>query len=146
MIPATKVAQYILSQTDYDTENLISNLKLQKLLYYLQGFTLVLLGEPLFPEPIEAWDHGPVVVEVYHKYKNYGGRHIPPEEYPQGMLDEKVRDVVDEVYSEYGQYSAWKLRQMTHSEAPWKDAYQKEGQGAVITHQSLIDYFSHFVE
>jgi uncharacterized phage-associated protein len=50
----------------------MSNLKLQKLMYYAQGFSLVLFNKPLFPERIEAWIHGPVIPAVYHKYKGYG--------------------------------------------------------------------------
>ena len=49
------VAQYFLAQMDEDAGDLISNLKLQKLVYYAQGFALALYGRPLFPERIEAW-------------------------------------------------------------------------------------------
>ena len=55
------VAQYFLAKADEDAGDLMSNLKLQKLVYYAQGFALVLLEKPLFPERIEAWIHGPVV-------------------------------------------------------------------------------------
>ena len=79
MIPAIEVARYFLSLTDEDAGELISNLKLQKLLYYAQGFHLVIYGEPLFPETIEAWAHGPVVTSVYHQYKEYGSEPIPAE-------------------------------------------------------------------
>lgn len=56
----------ILEEEDAD---LISNLKLQKLLYYAQGCYLALKNEPLFNEQIVNWAHGPVVEEIYHKYK-----------------------------------------------------------------------------
>ena len=60
------VAQYFLAQMDEDAGDLISNLKLQKLVYYAQGFALALHGRPLFRERVEAWTHGaPVVPELY---------------------------------------------------------------------------------
>ena len=79
MIPATEVARYFLSLTDEDAGELISNLKLQKLLYYAQGFHLAIFGGPLFPESIEAWQHGPVVPEVYRYFHGQGSAHIEPE-------------------------------------------------------------------
>ncbi len=57
----------------------VSNLKLQKLLYYAQGHRLGATGEPLFSDPIQAWAHGPVVAEVYHAYKDYGKNPIDPD-------------------------------------------------------------------
>ncbi len=146
MIPAIEVAHYFLSLTDTDEGELLSNLKLQKLLYYAQGFHLVLFDKPLFPETIEAWAHGPVVGDVYHRYKEYGSNPIPPEEFDFTVFNEEQRKFLDEIYSTFGQYSAWKLREMTHDEPPWKDAYDEDTPGVVITHQSLIDYFSQFVE
>ena len=69
MISAFNVADYFLVQQDEDAGDLISNMKLQKLLYYAQGYFLAIANEPLFHERIYAWTHGPVVPKVYHKYK-----------------------------------------------------------------------------
>ena len=80
MISAIQVAQYLLALA-HSKGDQISNLKLQKLLYYLQGFSLVVNNKPLFPEAIEAWTHGPVVASVYHKYSKYGNNHIPAKEH-----------------------------------------------------------------
>ncbi|MBC5794575.1 MAG: Panacea domain-containing protein [Sphaerospermopsis kisseleviana] len=138
MLSCHDVAKYFLSQADEDAGDLISNLKLQKLLYYAQGFHLALYNEPLFPEPVEAWIHGPVVPEVYHEYKNFGSSAIPiPEDIDFSIYDEKTVDLLDEVYSVYGQFSAWKLRNMTHNEEPWKDTDVSD----VITHECLKKYF-----
>ncbi|BAZ81967.1 MAG: Panacea domain-containing protein [Sphaerospermopsis kisseleviana] len=138
MLSCHDVAKYFLSQADEDAGDLISNLKLQKLLYYAQGFHLALYNEPLFPEPVEAWIHGPVVPEVYHEYKNFASSAIPiPEDIDFSIYDEKTVDLLDEVYSVYGQFSAWKLRNMTHNEEPWKDTDVSD----VITHECLKKYF-----
>jgi len=66
------VANYFLKRQDPDAGDLMSNLKLQKLVYYAQGFHLAMENSPLFNEPIEAWEHGPVCVPLYHKYKSCG--------------------------------------------------------------------------
>lgn len=122
MASARDVAKYFLSFSDEETGDLISNLKLQKLIYYAQGFHLALFNSPLFDEPIEAWQHGPVVPDVYHAYKEYGGQGIPtPTGSDFSCFTDEQKDVLDEVYAVYGQFSAWKLRNMTHEEAPWRD-------------------------
>ena len=66
-----QAAKYFLAQASEDAGDLISNLKLQKLVYYAQGFHLALYDEPLFLEAIEAWTHGPVVPDLYRHYKKY---------------------------------------------------------------------------
>lgn len=141
---ARDVAQYFLSKVDEDVGDGISNLKLQKLAYYAQGFHLALRGEPLFAERIEAWEHGPVVPELYHEYKVHGN--IPP---PAGFDPEEVDPpaaaLLDEVHSVFGQYSAWKLRNMTHAERPWQEAFGEGARGRVISHASMREYFKDYV-
>lgn len=141
MHTAAQVAGYFLSLTDEDAGDTISNLKLQKLLYYAQGFSLALENRPLFDEPLVAWTHGPVVVEVYHAYKGHGSGAIP---LPRGLdlrsFDKTTRELLNEVYHVYGQYAAWKLRGMTHEEPPWRNAY-REAPGTVIRHPALKRFF-----
>ncbi|PZP42405.1 MAG: hypothetical protein DI601_18320 [Azospirillum brasilense] len=137
---ANDIARYFLAKADPEIGDIISNLKLQKLCYYAQGFHLALLDRPLFQEPIEAWQHGPVVPELYHAYKHYGSQSIPaPTDLDLASYPEDVRALLDEVYSVYGQYSAWKLRNMTHEEQPWIEAHQAGG--AVIEHAAMQEYF-----
>ena len=134
-----QVAQYFLAQMDEEAGDLISNLKLQKLVYYAQGFALALHGRPLFPERIEAWTYGPVVPELYHEYRGYGSDPIPqPGEIDFSIYDVQTRELLDEVYAVYGQFSAWKLRDMTHSEPPWRDTPS----GQEIQHDDLSCYFA----
>ncbi|HEY3297296.1 MAG TPA: type II toxin-antitoxin system antitoxin SocA domain-containing protein [Armatimonadota bacterium] len=138
------MAEYFLAKRDDDAGELISNLKIQKLVYYAQGVYLALFNEPLFPESIEAWTHGPVVPDLYHEYKGYGDKAIDP---PTGIdfkkYNKRTREVLDEVYAVFGQFSAWKLRQMTHKESPWKETM--DSGGGVITHQLLHEHFDTIV-
>jgi uncharacterized phage-associated protein len=139
MLSCYDVAQYFLAKVDEDAGDLISNLKLQKLLYYAQGCALALWDRPLFPEPLEAWVHGPVVPAVYHEYKGYGSGPIPsPTTLDFAKYDLETRDLLEEVYAVYGQFSAWKLRQMTHQEPPWRETPT----GREIPHATLRHYFA----
>jgi uncharacterized phage-associated protein len=134
------VAKYFLTQVDEDAEDFITNLKLQKLSYYAQGFYLAINDEPLFPEVIEAWQHGPVVPDLYQEYKIYGANPIPiPGDIDFSLFNTEIRELLDEVYCVYGQFSPWKLRDMTHSEPPWIEAYQKGN--SVISLASMSKFF-----
>src|SRR5262245_50729606 len=138
MTTALDVAGYLLTLPAEEDGDLISNLKLQKLLYYCQGFALVILGRPLFNAAIKAWEHGPVVPEVWHEFREHGANQIPvPENFDIEVLSAEERKLVDEVYSVYGQFSGWKLRKMTHSEPPWADT----ARNAVISHERMREYF-----
>jgi uncharacterized phage-associated protein len=138
MPSALQVANYLLTLSDDEAGDNLSNLKLQKLLYYTQGFFLALERRPLFPESIEAWAHGPVVQSVYHEFKEHGSQAIPvPETIDLTGFTEETLDTIMNVYGVYGQFSAWKLRDMTHSEPPWRDTPR----GATITHARLRQYF-----
>ncbi|MQU07685.1 Panacea domain-containing protein [Pseudomonas helleri] len=135
------VAKYFLAQSSEDAGDLISNLKLQKLVYYAQGFSLALSGRPLFDEHIEAWLHGPVIPALYHHYKDFGSGHIPhPVAFDLGIFTAQERELLDEAYEFYGQYSAWRLRQLTHDESPWRESY-REGSNQVIHRDSMTRFF-----
>ena len=135
---AEDIAKYFLAKGMESDGDDLSNLKLQKLLYYAQGFHLALFDRPLFKARIAAWTHGPVVPSVYRQYKGYGSGPIQACcEYPTGF-DEETIELLDEVYAVFGQFSAWKLRNMTHQEPPWKDA---EGAAAEISHDAMRMYF-----
>lgn len=134
------IADYFLSLVDEDSGDFISNLKLQKLVYYAQGFSLAIHDRPLFGDTIEAWALGPVIPELYRKYKDHGANSIPvPTELNMSKFDEDTTNLLNEVYAVFGQYSAWKLSEMTHREPPWVDAVGKPDN--TITHESLKSYF-----
>ena len=118
--------------------DIISHLKLQKLLYYCQGFYLAIYDKPLFPERIEHWAHGPVVPDVYHKYSHHGDSAIPmPDDLVTSEFTKEHKDIMADVYKYYGQYSAWALRDMTHKEPPWLNTAPNEE----ITKEQLSMYF-----
>jgi uncharacterized phage-associated protein len=143
-IPANDIAKVILSFSDPEVGDVITNLKLQKLLYYCQGFHLAMFEKtPLFGEKIFAWQYGPVVKEVYHNYKENGSTGIILEnKVDTGIVTKKQLKLIKEVYKVYGQYSALRLMDMTHKEAPW----QKTEIGEEITHKKMYEYFTTLVK
>ncbi len=147
MLNVRQVADYFLSQVDAEVGDSLSNLKLQKLVYYAQGFNLAITGAKLFPEEICAWEHGPVVPSLYGQFKQHGAEPIPPPE--NGILTEEypkeAKDLMDEVATVYGQFSASKLRNMTHEEMPWKEAYTM-GTATPISEQTMAEYFKTLVK
>ncbi|MDR1135842.1 MAG: DUF4065 domain-containing protein [Clostridiales Family XIII bacterium] len=116
----------------------VSNLKLQKLLYYAQGTFLAVKGEKLFEDDLLAWTHGPVVESVYHAYKAYGYYPIDfDEDYSDADIADEDKSLLEDVYQSFAGYSAWGLREMTHNEAPWKETPQGEAIDPVL----IKDYF-----
>lgn len=131
MHTAGEVAKWFLSYNRYlmneEDSDYISNLKLQKLLYYAQGVFLAVNNEALFSDSIVAWKHGPVVESIYHDYKQNGSNGIVfDEEFNFDDFSEAENNLLKEVYDVFGQYSAWRLREMTHGEKPWLETEQSE--------------------
>lgn len=122
---ASIAAAYLCAIRD-DEDRDFKSLKLQKLLYYAQGYALAILRRPLFSERIKAWAHGPVVPQVWKEYEGHGGRPLPQPDLDLLAIDAQIRAILDRVYNDYGQYAAWALRNMTHEERPWAETPQNE--------------------
>jgi uncharacterized phage-associated protein len=119
-------------------------LKLQKLVYYAQAWSLVWDDEPLFPERIEAWANGPVVFELYDRHR--GIFRVSAWNGDPTSLSRKQRETVDSVLKFYGKYSSQELSNLTHQEAPWKNARKGMAAGErgnrEITHLAMAEYYS----
>jgi len=117
---ANKVADFFLCFS-MKHGDCLTNLKLQKLLYYAQAWHLVIFNEALFDDPIEAWVHGPVVYAVWNRFRDYRWNHITEKpDCPDLPLETKKHLI--RVFGVFGKYSAYDLERMTHNEAPWKRA------------------------
>lgn len=141
MYKAKDIAKWFLNknriQMNFEDSEYITNLKLQKLLYYAQGFYLAKKDAPLFNDDFLAWEHGPVIRKIYDEYKKNGSDGIKFEEDFNLEIDKETERVLEEVYERYGQYAAWKLRNMTHEETPWQTTPRNE----IITKQKIKDFF-----
>lgn len=138
---ASMIARWFLNHVrqlnSEEDEEFLTNLKLQKLLYYAQGSSLALRNEPLFNDPIEHWTHGPVVPSVYHEYSKFGGSPIIYDDDYTDKIDSDTDSLLNDVYGTFGCYSAWGLRNMTHNEDPWKNTSRNQ----VISQESIKQYF-----
>lgn len=118
----------------------LTNLKLQKLLYYQQGYHLAVFGTPLFDEQVEAWMYGPVVPCVYDEFSNSGSNALPITTSNVIRLNEEEEILFNQVYQAYRDFSAIGLMNRTHNEQPWQQALPHD-RGTIISHESMKSYF-----
>jgi uncharacterized phage-associated protein len=125
----------------------LTHLRLQKLLYYVQGWSLAMRNKPMFNGRIEAWAHGPVVKEVYFALAVHGSRPIMPDAIgvPETLTTGEM-EFIQSVWESYKRFSAGSLREMSHKEAPWVDARNglspAERCEHEITHDAMRRFFS----
>jgi len=115
-----KVSDYLLCESRERGE-ILTNLKLQKLLYYAQAWYLVVYGKPLFSEDFQAWVHGPVLPSQYQRFRSYSWRPIDCELLPPDISDD-LTEFFDQILDVFGVETANGLERMTHEEAPWINA------------------------
>lgn len=133
------IASYIIAKSD-NVGDLITNKKLQKILYYIKAWGSVYFQpEGVITEPFEAWVHGPVCREVYNAYKIYG-YHPLSVDYKGESSSEFISafrarfavsareadkiDLIDAVFDEYAKHTSLHLEMLSHSERPWIEARQ----------------------
>lgn len=141
--PVIDIAKWMIFWAEAEDADL-SNLKLQKLLYYAQGHHLGAKGVPLFSEPIRAWSHGPVVQSVYNKFRDFGSADIRlPQDDPFEWddIDPETTDFLIRIWNTYAGYGAWQLRNMTHREDPWRKNFEPGYGNPTIPQQDLAVFF-----
>ena len=131
---------YILNDSCDD----LTNMKLNKLLYYAQGFCLKQNNENMFDDEIEAWQHGPVVPSVYHEYKAF--RDDPIHVWDESKIkdiDDKKKGVLFNVARKYSRFTANALRNMTHDpKGLWARFYKPGEKNIVIPQREIKQYFA----
>jgi len=158
MKTAKEIAEYCIYYFGAKNEA-ITNLKLQKILYYIQAWHLVYFnGDPLFSEEPEAWANGPVYRSVYNIYKKYSIGNIKintsfknidndlmTKETQLGLSPKQI-NLIRAVLQKYGSIPTFSLVHLTHSEDPWNNARLgvKEFQSSSnpIHHSAMRDYYS----
>ncbi len=160
-VDASTIADYLLC-TAYEAGEILTHLKLQKLLYYCQAWHLGVFKTPLFEDDFEAWVHGPVIKSIYNEYKKFGYLHIEKDlpcsedgnENPLIIQLEKLVgpdsfSLLEEVLSEYMGCTAYELETMTHQEDPWVLARggipNFSPCSNIITKKSMLEYYSQYV-
>lgn len=124
MIDCLNVARYFIMKAYEDgIEAEMTNMKVQKLLYYAQSLHLALYNEPLFEEEIQAWRYGPVCPPAYRFYSDFEAKQLPiPRKESLLELASEKKELLEEIWGYFGGYHAYGLSNMTHGEFPWKKA------------------------
>lgn len=135
------IAAYIIKLSNEIGEPL-TNMKLQKLVYYVFAWYAVEKGKKLFDEPIYAWKYGPVIKSIYSEYQIYGADVIKkvgkgdPE-----ALDAFTKSLIEDVFNVYGNKTAIELMSLTHSEAPWRDAFESASGDTPISFDAIVGFY-----
>jgi uncharacterized phage-associated protein len=124
MIDSLNASRYFIVRAYEDgMESAMTNMKVQKLLYYSQSLHLALYDEPLFVEEIQAWRYGPVCPPAYRFYSEFEAKQLPvPNQEFLLQLPSAQKNLLEEVWEYFGGYNAYRLSDMTHEEFPWKKA------------------------
>jgi uncharacterized phage-associated protein len=132
------VAAYILKKMGP-----LTAMKLEKLVYYCQAWSLVWDEKPLFRERIEAWANGPVVPKLYEKHR--GMFQISTWDGDPTVLTNEQKETIDAVLGFYGDKSSQWLSDLTHQEAPWRDARAGlspgDRSGSEISRAAMAEYY-----
>jgi uncharacterized phage-associated protein len=144
VLAAQDVAEFFVQLVDEECGDNMTNLKLQKLLYYAQGFYLAMRrGERLFPESLIAGKHGPVVRSVFSHYQHLDGQPIGRlSKFDADRFRPEVKEILIAVHETYGHFTATRLESMTREESPWR----KTRSNCVIATGLMVSYFETLVQ
>lgn len=144
-----EIREHEATNDNYEVYEGITHLKLQKLLYYAQGVYLAITGRKLFKENIQAWQHGPVVAEVYEIYKDCGKDNIKvsinvkiEDKIREIESDRETSEILNMVYDNFAIYTAWQLREMSHiKNGPWDRAVSNDNNDNIINIDEIKRFF-----
>lgn len=154
MYSAMEIARYIINYSN-EKDYPISNLRLQKLLYFIQASFYKFKDIPCFSDDIYCWDYGPVVPSVYRKFKGNGSLSIPEErdivfdrksssfvfvKFELKYQSEEDKKIVDDNIEFAKKLTVFDLVEITHKQKPWLTHY-RVGQSNVIPKEDIRNYF-----
>lgn len=173
MVPALFVANYVIEYSN-KRKYPINNLRLQKLLYFINARSLVETGKPIFSESIQKWKYGPVVPEVYHEYKQYGAFNIDSDdmvttlfcfdsdknpfddetdlevlEYTTDSCSSVEKQIIEATIDTLSRYGVFALVDETHAHSLWKRDEEKilrGEQGIAYSNEEVREYFQNHPE
>jgi len=132
-----EVSKYIVNKIE------VSNLALQKLLYYIQVFYSAIYGKIAFLNKCSAWDYGPVYGNIYYKYKQYGKGNII-DEMPTEIFETDLKTTIDYVVKYFGCFTGTVLMAFTHKEEPWLKAIKTENK--IVEKNDIITFGKNIVK
>lgn len=143
MVTALDVANFFIVHCK-DTEDPMTNARVNKYVYFAQGYSLGRTGKPLFEDKIEAWDMGPVIPDLYDRFKthkNYPLTDIEGEYNPEAFTKDELQILID-VMIDFRNMSTEAVIDKTHEDGtPWRDVYNK-GHNNPIDNLMMKEFFS----
>ncbi|EKD94243.1 MAG: Phage-associated protein [uncultured bacterium] len=140
MLSVFDVAKYILTK-----HGPMTTMKLQKLVYYSQAWSLVWDGEPLFDSDFQAWSNGPVCPELFEKHKGLFKISASKINGDITKITGQKKSTIDSVLGYYGDKDGHWLSVLTHKEKPWIEARKgiEDGENccSVITKDMMQEYY-----
>lgn len=130
-----KICQKVMTIHFEQTRHKITNLRLQKLLYFIQVAFLLDYDEVAFTENIEAWPYGPVVPDVYFDYK-YGRI----EENDSVVLKENLEQTILEIMNLFKDWNDFEIVDLTHEYEVWRTKYESIFGNKIISSNELKEY------
>lgn len=134
------VARYILERKGGH----MSTMKLQKLVYYTQAWSLVWDEKPLFDSRIEAWANGPIIPDLYNQHRGLFTATIDTFPEDSEKLTEDEKETIDVVLGAYGHLNGQQLSDLSHSERPWREARKGVKDGASSTNEVSKEVMQEF--
>lgn len=140
-ITPNDIANYFILLSDGSD---LTNLKIQKLIYYAYGIYLARHNKHLFKESIEAWQYGPVIPSLYHEFKQYKKQPVPlSKDFDANKFDDDLRKFLQEIYLKYGEYDAKELCELSHEHStPWYVVYNDNTNDPLINDSLINVYFT----
>ncbi len=136
------IANFFIDLANKTDDDYITNLKLNKLLYYAQGVSLARRDKTLFEEDIEAWKYGPVIPSIYKKYKDLGKMPIQETDanYTPEVFTAQEIGILLDVMREFGIFTGGKLVSLTHApDTPWSKSFSNNER--IISNKDIKSYF-----
>lgn len=151
--PASVIA-YAFIKKGIDSNLFVTQLKLQKMVYFANGYHLAKHNNPLIVEAVQAWKYGPVIPELYQVLKAYGNSPITDpifldfigidKEYSK--IDQTTRETIDYTWEATKSVSAENLVRWTHKvDSPWDKAWKKSERNTTINNTEILDYFTNLI-
>lgn len=136
MLDVISLSKYVIKLFG-DSHSSITNLKLQKVLYYIQGYFMKKYGSEAFAEDIYCWQYGPVVPLAYYEFNHNGARPLVSN-ITHANISWQQEQLIKEIVLKCKDIPSSRLVNMTHQEAPWRNAQI----GEVISKESIKRYFN----
>ena len=115
-----------------------------KLVYIAHGWMLGLNNQLLVREDAKVWPYGPVIEEIYMRYRHFRAEPIDMAASSLAdYMDATQTDLIERVVESYDKYDAFQLSALTHQDGtPWEQTHRELGLGATIPTHLIRDYYA----